>query len=88
MSSQEWVETLYIAPGRPPSRVYAMPYPMAPNQTPADLTSTHQQQDWREVAKLNSDLELVYIEPGYADFASDIVGRQGGTHFEVTRHAA
>ena len=88
MFSQAWVETLYIAPGHCECRVYAMPYPMAPNQTPADLATTHQLHDWREIAKLDRDHALVYIEPGYADFSSDIVGRQGGAHFEVIRHAA
>ena len=88
MSSREWVETLYIAPSHPPCRVYAMPYPMARNQTPADLPSAHQQQDWREVARLDGDLELVHIEPGYEAFAVDIVGRQAGSHFEVTRYTA
>lgn len=87
MSYQEWVETLYIAPGHPTCPVYAMPYPMARNQTPADLPLEHQQQDWREVAKLDGNLALVHIEPGYVDFATDIAGRQVGTHFEVTRHA-
>jgi hypothetical protein len=88
MSSQEWVETLYIAPGHYECRVYAMPYPLAPNQNPTDLATTHQLHDWREIAKLDRDHALVYIEPGYADFSSDIVGREGGSHFEVTRHAA
>jgi hypothetical protein len=83
-----WVETLYVAPGHPQCRVYAMPYPMGPHQKPADFTVAHQLQDWREVARLDSERELVYIEPGYAAFASDIVGRAGGTHFEVIRHAA
>jgi len=88
MSSRQWVETLYIAPGHSECRVYAMPYPLAPNQNPADLAMKHQLHDWREIAKLDRDHALVYIEPGYADFISDIVGRQGGSHFEVTRHAA
>ena len=79
---------LYIAPGRCKCRVYAMPYPLAPDQKPADLAMTHQLHDWREIEKLDRDHALVYIEPGYADFTSDIVGRQGGLHFEVTRHAA
>lgn len=87
MEAQEWVETLYIAPGDEQCRVYAMPYRLAPDQNPADFTLTHQEQDWREVAALNSQRELVYIEPGYADFASDIVGRPCGTYFEVTRRA-
>ena len=84
MSSQVWVETIYIAPGDPPCRVYAMLYPMRPNQKPADIPPQHQT-DWREVAKLNRDLELVYIEPGYADLAANIVGQASGLHFEVTR---
>ncbi len=85
MSSQAWVETIYIAPGHPQCRVYAMPYPMGPNQKPADILPQHQM-DWREVAKLNGELELVYIEPGYADLAGDIAGQMGGAHFEVTRN--
>lgn len=63
-----------------------MPYPMRPHQRPADIPHRHQT-DWREVAKLNDDLELIYIEPGYADFAVDIAGRTSGAHFEVTRRS-
>lgn len=86
MSSQTWVETIYIAPGHPQCRVYAMPYPMRQNQKPADIPPQHQM-DWREVAKLNHDLKLVYIEAGYADLAVNIAGQIGGVHFEVTRQA-
>ncbi|SEK16764.1 hypothetical protein SAMN05216567_11293 [Variovorax sp. OK605] len=86
MSSQAWVETIYIAPGHPDCRVYAMPYPMRPNQRPSDMLPKDQM-DWREVAKLGSAQELVYIEPGYADLAANLVGQESGRHFQVTRHA-
>ncbi|MDM0008216.1 hypothetical protein QTI51_25820 [Variovorax sp. J22G73] len=86
MSSQPWVETIYIAHGEPDCRVYAMPYPMGHNQRPSDMR-LKEQMDWREVAKLGPAQELIYIEPGYSDLAARIVGRESGGHFQVTRNA-
>jgi hypothetical protein len=85
-SRDSWVETIYIAPGQPGSRVYAMPYPLRRNETPADLLPS-EQQDWREVARLDASREVVYIEPGYAAFRASISGQAAGAHFEVTRIA-
>lgn len=86
MSSRVWSETIYIAPGNPDCRVYAMPYPMRPDQRPSDMP-LKEQMDWREVAKLDCGWDLVYIEPAYAHLAANLVGRLSGSHFQVTRHA-
>ncbi|KWT98033.1 hypothetical protein APY03_0704 [Variovorax sp. WDL1] len=57
---------------------------MRPNQAPRDLAAPYQDL-WREIGLLNPKLELVCIEPAYADLSDDIAGLMGGTYFETTR---
>jgi hypothetical protein len=78
------VETIYIAPGRVQCRVYAIPHGLRPNQAPRDLAPPFQDL-WREIGLLNHRLELVCLEPAYADLADDIAGLMGGTYFQTTR---
>ncbi|MBC8739761.1 hypothetical protein F6X40_23905 [Paraburkholderia sp. UCT31] len=82
--SETRTETIYIAPGYNSCRVYAIPYPMRPNQRPADILPQYQS-SWREVAMLNHRLELRYIEADYVDLKDDIEGQMGGTFFAVER---
>jgi hypothetical protein len=77
-------ETIYVAPGENQCRVYALPYPMRPGQSPRDIAYEYQS-SWIHIAMLNHKLELRYIEPAYADLKDDIVGQMGGTFFEVER---
>jgi hypothetical protein len=80
-------ETIYIAPGDNQCRVYALPYPMRPGQSPGDIAYQYQS-DWKHIALLNHKLALVYIEPDYADLKDDIAGQMGGTFFQVQRPAS
>lgn len=77
-------ETIFIAPGHSQCRVYALPYPLRPGQQPRDILPQHQV-DWVEIGLLNFKLQLVCIDPAYADLAADIEGQMGGTFFEVER---
>lgn len=77
-------ETIYIAPGESQCRVYTMPYPMRPGQSPGDIHLAFRNA-WTEIGLLNSQLQLAYISPEYADLAKDIEGQMGGTFFEVQR---
>lgn len=77
-------ETIYIAPGYNQCRVYAIPYPMRKGQQPSDIDMKYLRL-WREIALLNSRLELVYIEPAYRFLKDEIAGSMGGTYFEVDR---
>jgi len=79
-------ETIYIAPGNSQCRVYVMPYPMRPGQSPSDIRQEFRDQ-WAEIGLLNAQLKLVCIAPEYADLADDIQGQGGGTFFEVQRPA-
>lgn len=80
-------ETIYIAPGYAQCRVYALPYPMRPGQSPRDIAPKYQS-SWAEIGLLNFELRLVCINPAYADLSEDIAGQMGGTFFEVERPAS
>lgn len=80
-------ETIYIAPGHAQCRVYAIPHPMRPGQSPRDILPQYRG-CWAEIGLLNFQLKLVCIEPAYADLSDDIAGQMGGTFFEVDRPQA
>lgn len=75
-------QTIYIAPGNSQCRVYAIPYPMRPGQSPDHILPQYRSA-WAEIGLLNYDLKLVCIEPAYAHLSDDIAGQMGGTYFEI-----
>ncbi|MDO9179183.1 MAG: hypothetical protein Q7U16_12830 [Agitococcus sp.] len=75
-------QTIYIAPGNVQCRVYALPYPLRPNQKPTNIALKYQSQ-WKEIGLLNCQLKLVWLDPLYADFREDIEGQMGGVYFEI-----
>lgn len=77
-------ETIYVHPGQNQCRVYMMPYPLRPGQTPDDLLPQFKEK-WVEIALLNFQLKVVYIDPRYADLRDDIEGQMGGTYFTCDR---
>ena len=74
--------TVYVHPGERRCRVYYMPYTMSTGQHPLDIAPKYQAQ-WREIAMLNQNLELVYVADGFQHLASEIEGQMGGTYFDV-----
>jgi len=76
--------TIWIAPGNSQCRVYLIPYPMRPNQSPRDLAERFQQ-DWKHVALLDHELKVVYSEEGIRGILHEIEGQMGGTFFSVPR---
>lgn len=86
MSKKQEKCTVYIAPGSTRCRVYAIPYPMRPGQSPADIDPKFHG-DWVEVAMLDSELKVVASEPGIRSLLPDIEGQMGGSYFEVDRSA-
>jgi hypothetical protein len=75
-------QTIYVAPGASQCRIYALPYPMKPGQSPSDILPQYQQ-DWLEIGLLNFQLNVVYLSKGYQHLREDLEGQMGGTHFEV-----
>lgn len=80
------IETIYVAPGNSQCRVYALPYSLRPGQVPSDILMQYRDK-WKEIALLNFQLKLVYIDPAYADLKEDIEGQMGGSFFSVERQA-
>ncbi|MCC5612035.1 hypothetical protein LC612_36210 [Nostoc sp. CHAB 5834] len=76
----ETTETIYIAPGAVQCRVYAIPYRMRPGQSPRDILPQYQK-DWREIAMLDSRLNIRYISIDYMHLKDEIEGQMGGTFF-------
>ena len=79
-------ETIYVHPGLNSCAVYALPYPMKPGQAPRDIGYRYRS-DWRQIARLNHELKLVWIEAEYKAFEDDIVGAGPGVWFEIDRDA-
>lgn len=77
-------ETIYVHPGNSQCRVYAMPYALRPGQAPDDILPQYQAK-WVEIALLNFQLKIVYLNPAYEDLRDDIEGQMGGTYFTVSR---
>lgn len=77
--------TILIHPGENQCRVYLIPYPMRPGQSPSDL-KLENQNDWIEVGRLNHKLELIYLAKLLQPFKDMIEGQGGGTHFTFTPH--
>lgn len=78
------IETIYIAPGNSRCRVYAIPYPMRPGQSPADISYEYQRH-WNEIGLLNHRLEVVCLDKGYQHLRHEIEGQCGGTFFYIER---
>ena len=76
--------TIFIAPGSTQCRVYAIPYPMRPGQSPADIDPKYQD-DWVFVALLDHELKALSSEPGIRPLLPEIEGQMGGSYFEVER---
>lgn len=75
------IETIYIAPGYSRCRVYSLPFRMKSEvgQQPHHIDQKY----WKEIAMVDHNLKLVYINPKYRQFVRDIEGQMGGTFFEV-----
>ncbi|WP_342632763.1 hypothetical protein [Marinobacter alkaliphilus] len=72
--------TIYIAPGNSGCRVYAIPYPMRPGQSPRDIDCRYQQ-DWRLAAQLDHQLNIITLDTPFRHLRRDIEGQMGGTFF-------
>lgn len=83
-NEEQNVETIYIAPGAVQCRVYAIPYPLRPGQTPKDIHPKYQK-DWKEIAMLDSRLFIRYISMDYMHLKDEIEGQMGGTFFQVPK---
>ena len=79
-------EVIYIAPSAAQPRVYAIPGPLRPGVNPRDIQSA-QGHTWKEIGLLNFELDVVCLEPAYADLAEEIRGQMGGVYFSVERPA-
>lgn len=77
-----YAETLYVAPGDRQCRIYVIPYPMRPGQSPGDIAHKFQSA-WKEVGLLNGKLELVCLDEKYHQHKQDLDGAYPGTFFGV-----
>lgn len=76
-------QTLYIAPGGALySRIYLLPYPMRPGQSPRDILPVYQAA-WREVGQMNWEGQVVCLDPVVAHLKTDLEGQIAGTFFET-----
>ncbi|WP_166256344.1 hypothetical protein [Marinobacter salicampi] len=76
------VGTLYIAPGNRYSRIFAIPYPMKPRQSPADLPPNHMR-TWVQVGTMNADGKIVALNPSVSSYRNELEGQVAGTFMDA-----
>lgn len=80
------VQTIYVMPAAtdrtPFCNVYAMPYPMRPEQEPRDIALAYRH-TWVHIAQRNGRGELSFLDPDYASFRQEIADLGPGEWMEV-----